>query len=223
MPVMRTAAWSTSLLIFGCAVLASCSSGGSGGEGSAACAAQVRYEGHTYWGAGELKRDPATTGRRVKAVLPACDDSGGQEPTDPDTWVDADVLAYVPAETAVLWNGGVYLRDGRELPAAARLWFRTPRCTTDGQFDMIADWLGVIGPKAPRFDGDLRLPYRLEVHVTNGPDAYTGTRIQMHADAATDPGLGPNDVKTSLWKGGQLVARVECLGGQFHALSLRVP
>jgi len=137
--------------------------------------------------------------------------------------VDVDVLADVPAETAVLWNGSVYLRDGRELPAPARLWFRAPRCTTDGQFDLIGDWLGVIGPKPPRSDGDLRPPYRLEVHVTSGPDAYAGTTIQVHADAATDPRLGPNDVKTSLWNGGQVAARVDCVDGRFHAVSLRVP
>jgi hypothetical protein len=223
MRVRRSAAWSTSVLIVGCAVLAACSSGGSRGGGSAVCPAKVLYGGHTYWGVGELKRDPATTGRRVKAVLPSCDDSGGQEPADPDTRVDVDVLADVPAETAVLWNGSVYLRDGRELPAPARLWFRAPRCTTDGQFDLIGDWLGVIGPKPPRSDGDLRPPYRLEVHVTSGPDAYAGTTIQVHADAATDPRLGPNDVKTSLWNGGQVAARVDCVGGRFHAVSLRVP
>lgn len=39
--------------------------------------------------------------------------------------------------------------------------------------------LGVIGPKPPRFEGDLRSPYRLNVHVTSGPDAYTGTTTDV--------------------------------------------
>jgi hypothetical protein len=155
--------------------------------------------------------------------MPACDDSGGQEPVGSDARVEVDELADVPVGTAVLWNGSVYLRDGGELPAAARLWFSAPSCTTDGQFDLTADWLGVSGPNKPRFDGDLRPPYRLDVHVTEGPDEYVGTTVQVHADSATDPGLGPRELKKSLWKGGQVVARVECVDGHFHAISLRVP
>ena len=70
-----------------CVVLASCGSGdggGSGGTGSSACAAVVVYQGHTYLGHGGVKRDPATTGRLVQGVLPSCDDSGGQDPAEPD-------------------------------------------------------------------------------------------------------------------------------------------
>ena len=211
-------------LSLACTALVGCASGGTGGgTGSAQCAAVLEYDGHTYWGVGGVKRDPATTGRRVEAVMPGCDDSGGQEPAEPDERVEVGELADVPLGTAVLWNGSVYVRDGRELPNAARVWFRAPLCTSDGRFDLTGDWLGVTGPNKPRFDGDLRPPYRLEVHVTAGPDEYVGATVQLHADAATDPGLGPRDVKSSLWKGGQVVARIGCDDGRFHAVSLRVP
>ena len=62
---------------------------------------------------------------------------------------------------------------------------------------------------------------RLEVHVTEGPREYVGATIRVHAHADTDPGLGPGDVKTSLWKGGQVIAQVSCLDGRFRAHSLR--
>lgn len=206
-----------------CVALTSCAAGEGGGTGSASCAAVVVYQGHTYLGGGELKRDPATTGRHVEGVLPACDDSGGQDRVEPEQPVRVDELSDVPLGTAFLWNGSVFVREGRVLPASTQIWFRQQRCTSPGEFDLVADWLGVTGPRKPRFDGDLRPPYRLEVHVTDGPREYVGTTIGVHADAATDPGLGTRDVKASLWRGGQVLAHVSCVHGRFRAHSLRTP
>lgn len=215
------------VLVLGGLSLASCSSGGTGeggGGGEASCAAVIEYAGHTYWGRGGLTRDPATTGRVVPAVMPVCDDSGGQDPpTAPEQPVRVAELDGVPLSTAFLWSGTIYARHGRELPASTDVWFRKQRCTSDGEFDLTADWLGVTGPRKVRFDGDLRPPYRLEVHVTDGPVTYVGTTIRLHADAATQPALRPRDVKESLWQGGQVAARVRCEGGRFRALSLVVP
>jgi len=216
----RTPLLSLTLLLAGVA-LSSCSSRDGGGEAS--CAAVIEYRGHAYWGSGPLKRDPATTGRLVAGVIPACDDSGGQQPEDPAEPVEVAELADVPLDTAFTWNGGIFVRDGRELPAATRPWFRAPLCRRDDEFDLTADWLGVTGPRQPRFDGDLRPPYRLEVHVTQGPEEYVGATVLVHADAATQPGLGPREVKSSLLEGGRVSARVECVDGRFHALALRVP
>ena len=86
----------------------------------------VVVDGTRYLGYGELRRDPATTGRHVTGVLPGCDDSGGQVPAEPDESVEGAELADVPLATAFLWNGGLYVREGPELPAAARAWFRAP-------------------------------------------------------------------------------------------------
>jgi hypothetical protein len=209
-------------LVLACVALSSCSSR-VGGGGAASCAAVIEYRGHTYWGSGPLKRDPATTGRLVAGAIPACDDSGGQQPEEPEEQVEVAELADVPLDTAFTWNGGIFVRDGRDLPAATRLWFHAPLCRRDAEFDLTADWLGVTGAEQPRFDGDLRPPYRLEVHVTQGPEEYVGTTVLVHADAATQPGLGPRDVKSSLWQGGQVTARVECVDGRFHAIALDVP
>ncbi|HYQ31682.1 MAG TPA: hypothetical protein VEQ83_00595 [Lapillicoccus sp.] len=216
----RTPLLSLTILLAGVA-LSSCSSRDGGGEAS--CAAVIEYRGHAYWGSGPLKRDPATTGRLVAGVIPACDDSGGQQPEDPAEPVEVAELADVPLDTAFTWNGAVFVRAGRELPAATRPWFHAPLCRRDAEFDLTADWVGVTRQEQPRFDGDLRPPYRLEVHVTQGPEEYVGATVLVHADAATKPGLGPRDVKSSLWEGGRVTARVECVDGRFHALALRVP
>ena len=196
-------------------------SGCSGGDaGSASCAAVLVYDGHTYLGSGRVKRDPKVTGRSMRAVLPGCDDTGGQSVAHKNEPVQVDELADVAPSTAVLFQGSLYVRTGHDLPEQTQRWFRAPRCSTTGTFEVTGDWLGVAGPKKPRFDGDIRLPYRLELHVTSGPTRYVGTTIMVQATKATDPALAPADVRSSLWKGGQVSASVRCADRHFEALAL---
>ena len=209
-------------IVAGSMVLAGLSGCSGGDAGSASCAASIVYDGHTYWGRGGVKRDPEVTGRSMPAVLPGCDDSGGQSEAEPDVSVRVDELADVASSTAVLWHGSIFIRDERDLPQETQRWFRAPRCGTAGTFEVTGDWLGVTGPKKPRFDGDIRPPYRLEVHVTSGPTRYVGATIMVRATEATDPALTPADVKASLWQGGQVSASVQCADGHFAALALHV-
>jgi len=190
-------------------------SGSGGGEGS--CPALLEYAGHRYYGSGELRRDPATTGRVATGTVPGCDDGNG---ADPERRVEVAELAEVPMTRAVLVDGHLYVRSDRPLPEAVRGWFRPPGCSTPLDFEVRGDWLGVRGPHAPRFDGDLRPPYRVRVHVTAGPEEYRGATIAVLATGATRPGLGPRDVRTSLLEGGGLVAEVRCAGGRFVATAL---
>ena len=196
-------------------------SGCSGGDaGSASCAAAIIHDGHTYLGTARVMRDLEVTGRSMPAVLPGCDDSGGQSEAEKDVSVRVNELADVASSTAVLFHGSIFIRDGRDLPQETQRWFRAPRCGTAGTFEVTGDWLDVTGPRKPRFDGDIRLPYRLEVHVTSGPTRYVGTTIMVHATKATDPALTPADVKASLWQGGQVSASIQCAGRHFEAIAL---
>jgi hypothetical protein len=207
-------------VVAGPMLLAGLSACSSGHDGSASCAAVIVYDGHTYLGNGGVKRDPEVTGRSMPAVLPSCDDTGGQSEADKDESVRVVELADVAASTAVFFQGAIYVRDGRDLPKQTQRWFRAPQCGTDGTFELTGDWLGVTGPKQARFDGDIRLPYRLEVHVTSGPTRFVGTTILVRATEATDPALTSADVKASLWQGGQVTASVQCADRHFEALSL---
>jgi hypothetical protein len=206
-------------VVAGPALLAGLSACSAGDAGSASCAAVLVYEGHDYLGNGGVKRDPEVTGRSMPAVLPGCNDTGQSE-AEKDLPVRVDELADVAPSTAVFFQGSIYFREGRNLPKQTQRWFRAPRCGTAGAFDVTGDWLGVTGPKKPRFDGDVRLPYRLEMHVTSGPTKYVGTTITVRATEATDPALTPADVKASLWKGGQVSAVVQCADRHFEALAL---
>ena len=206
--------------------LTGCASEGSpgGSSGAASCAAVLDYDGARYLGHGDLAREPATSGRTLDAVVPACDDSGGQDP-DPvgDEQVRVAELEDVPIDTALLYDGAVYVREDSELPAEVRAWFVAPGCRTPGEFELAGDWTGVTTEHDPRFDGDLRPPYRLEVRVGDGPEEYVGSTVVLRATDQTDPRPGVPEVKASLWNAEPLVATVRCDGGRFVALSLEVP
>ena len=159
-------------------------------------------------------------GSMLLAGLSGCDDSGGQSEAEMDVSVRVNELADVASSTAVLFHGSIFIRDGRDLPKETQRWFRAPRCGTAGTFEVTGDWLGVTGPRKPRFDGDIRPPYRLEVHMTSGPTRYVGATITVRATEATDPALTPADVKASQWKGGQVSASVQCAGRHFEAIAL---
>lgn len=208
-------------VVAGPILLAGLSACGGGGAGPTSCAAVLVYDGHTYFGTGGVKRDPDITGRSMSAVLSGCDDSGGQTEAESDEPVQVNELADVPPSTAVHFQGSIYVRDGRELPEQTRRWFRAPRCLNAGTFEVTGDWLGVTGPKKPQFDGDIRLPYRVEMHVTSGPPRYIRTTITVRATEATDPALNPADVKASLWQGGEVTASVHCTDQHFEALALK--
>lgn len=116
----------SSLAVLALALPAGCRSSEGGGDGGSACPAALRLDGVTYDGAGPLRRDPATTGETLSAVLPGCDDSGGQDEASPSEQIEVEVLRTVPPEIAVLWNGGIFVREGETLPDPTRVWFTGP-------------------------------------------------------------------------------------------------
>jgi hypothetical protein len=177
------------------------------------CPALLDYRGHRYTGHGELLRDPTTTGQFDTGSVPSC--AGGA-----DRKVQVAELAEIPSRRAVLVDGTLYVRADRPFPDAARRLFEAPTCRTTGRFTVRGAWLSVQGPREPRFDGDLRAPYRLGVHVEHGPPRYRSTTIQIRATTRTAPTLRPRDVKSSLWRGGDLIAEVRCIGHSFSATSL---
>lgn len=200
-------------------VLPGCS--GATGTGSAAdCADLVRYDGHRYVGHGELQRMPATSGRTGAATRLSCDDGNGPSPEED---IEVVQLLDVPLDRAFLSHGQLYVRDDLDLPAAARPWFEPTTCDETEPFEVTGQWLGVESPNEVRFDGDIRPPYRITAWLTDGPAAYVDTRVTVHATTQTDPQLGPEDVKRSLWEGGDVTALVHCEQGRFVADGLTTP
>jgi hypothetical protein len=201
--------------------LSGCARGAHVYDAAGSCADVIEYDGHTYAGAGRLRRAPEVSGASMSAVRPACDDVGGVGGDQEDEAIRVVTLTGVDPDVAVFFQGNVYLRPGRELPAWTQRWFQAPRCDSAGILELRGKWLGVTSPLKPRFDGDLRLPYRLNVHVTSGPEEYVGEVVAVQATEATDPALTPADVKKTLWQGGSVSASVRCADGRFEALALR--
>lgn len=187
--------------------------GGTAVTQSALCSAELEYAGHRYVGHGDLVRDPATTGRveTGTATGDGCDLSREVEVAE---------LADILMGRAVLAEGTVYVRADRPFPAAARTWFSPVRCASDGKLELSGKWLGVRSPRAAASDGDLRPPFDVEVHVTEGPADLLDARIRIRATEETDPSLGATDVEDSLWEDGDLAAVVRCQDGTFTATSL---
>ena len=215
------------------ALMASCGSSSVPGPGAdadadrdgtspaASCVAMVVYDDHAYYGRGQLQRDPETTGRVVSGTMPGCNDTGGTD--EPAEAVALEELSDVPIETAVLFHDAVFVREGAQLPASTQGWFDVPTCQTEGEFDLTGDWLGVETTKKVRFDGDIRLPYTVELRVTDGPSEYLGATLQVFALESTSPSLTSDDVMNSLRQGGQVRAVTACNGTHFEAVSLSVP
>ena len=185
---------------------------------SASCAAVLRVDGADYLGIGGLRRDPEVTGEEVEAVMPGCNDTGGETP--PDETVSAQVLSDVDTDTALFYEGAVYVREGREAPEQLTQWRTAPACDTEGTFELSGTWLGVQGPHTPQYDGDIQLPYRITMHVDDGPAQYEKAEVVVHADTETSPALDADDVRSTLWTGGTVTATVRCDGDRFEASAL---
>ena len=181
------------------------------------CAALLDFGGHRYTGHGELKRDPETTGRTATGTVPGCEDGNGAAPTRQVKVVE---LADIGMRRAVLVDGTLYVRTDRPFPATARAWFVAPRCEDGGRFELAGEWLSAQGGLRPRYDGDLRPPYRIGVHVTRGPRRYVASTVQLHVTRHTRPALSSKDAKASLRRGGTVTAEVRCVDGRFVTTSV---
>ena len=185
---------------------------------AASCAAVLRVDGKDYLGIGGLRRDPPVTGEEVEAVMPGCDDTGGEAPTDET--VSAQVLSEVDSDTALLYEGAVYVREGRDAPEQLQQWRTAPKCDTEGTFELSGTWLGAQGAHKPNYDGDIQPPYRITMHVDDGPEQYEKAEVVVHAETETSPALDADDVKSTLWTGGTVTATVRCDGDTFTAEAL---
>ena len=189
------------------------SEGGTRVTQSELCSAELEYADRHYVGHGDLVRDPVTTGR-VETGAATGDDC------DLSRQVEVAELADVSMNRAVLAEGTVYVRADRPFTEAARVWFEPVRCDSTRAFQVSGEWLGVRSRYEAGSDGDLRAPFSVEVHVLEGPGDYVGSRVRVRATEETDPTLGRDDVRDSLWEGGDVAAVVHCADGAFVATAL---
>lgn len=182
------------------------------------CEARLQYDGTDYIGWSGIVRDPEVTGRQVTGTLLGCSDRGVGEADD--ATVEASVLVAIKPETALLLDGTLYVREGREPPEWTRRWFTEPTCERRGTFQVAGEWFGVDGTSEPT--GGYRPPYRVFMHVASGPTTYIGARIKVRVTPSTQPVSAAIARQATVQDGSKVVAHVRCVNGYFKAVSLRV-
>lgn len=200
--------------------------GGDRGRGSEpTCAAVLVLAGDTYRGYGDPRRVPRTGARVGTATIPACSDTNGQ-PAEPAGHVAVFEIPGVGAKTAVLADGGIWLRRGaRQLPARLRVLYAPVRCTSTGRFT-VAGTLTGISPTATGDDAHVRTPYRAELTADHGPasllDGYSRVTIAARVTSATKSGRDSRLLRAALSGGRRVSVTMRCAGDRFEAVSLRL-
>ncbi len=186
--------------------------------GTADCASVVEWDGQRWSGVG-LDRTPIAGDRLGQGVALGCDEGRGRIPDEPlVVWS----VRGVDAREAILVGGEVLVPEGSTaLPRALRDARQPVRCDLDGTFQLTGRWTGATGPRQPRFDGDLRAPYRIDF-VTGDPrvtDGYASVLLHARGTAASRP-LTPKEVKGMLWHDDEEVLTAHCTDGRFVVDSL---
>lgn len=203
-------------------------SGGGGGDGagsSASCAALIVWHGQTYMGVGGLVIQPAHGRPLGLATIPPCQDTGDQTQPGGAQHVPVFALGRTSPHRAIVNGTSVYVRNATHLPRSVVALLRVPACTEPQQFPVVARWGGVETSHKPKFDGDLRPPYRLDLLVTDGPAPLHRAQITAAVDSSTTGLLTPADVRTVLWTYGTLHLTMSCAGKAYHvnAIGSRTP
>jgi Family of unknown function (DUF6281) len=202
----------------GLIALAACSSpvaprGTTGSGGSGSCAFTARFDGQTYVGIGGLHRMP-TLGRPLgTAILPACEDvKAASIPAFAVRGLDPRIVFASPRfEQMVLVR-----EDVDPIPAAIRRLEAEPTCVArGGSIELRGPWLGILGADG-KTEVDMVPPYDLSMRVDDAtPVRYERTFLTVRVEAGRP--LDQADLRSSLWKGGQLIVHASCLGGRFVA------
>lgn len=188
-------------------------------EGSGSCALVVQFQGQAYDGfpveVSPPEGEPAGTG-----ILPACSDTN-----DADEEAEGIELARFPGvspDIALVWPGRhdiVLIAEGtRRIPKEVAAIQSAPACDPDeAPIRLFGEWWGILGADGNTED-DLIPPYDLEVVVTDAtPDVYERADLFVRVPKSLGKPLTHDDVKSSLWKGGNIEILANCENGRFIA------
>jgi hypothetical protein len=188
-------------------------------EGSGSCALVVEYEGESYDAfpveVAPPEGDPVGTG-----ILPPCNDTN-----DADEEAEEIELARFPGaspHTALVWPGRhdiVLIAEGTDqLPQGVAALQSAPGCDADETpIRLFGEWWGILGADGNTED-DLIPPYDLEVVVRDAtPEIYERADLFVRVPRSLGKPLTHDDVKSSLWEGGDIEILVDCEDGRFIA------
>ena len=198
-------------------------SSSSGGSSSAVCALAVEFRGATYFGQ-SVSIAPEAGEIVGEAGLPACNDTNGA--SEEDEVVEVASFPGLSPDIALVWPGRgdiVFIREGTEPlpPQIARL-SSPPGCDQkDVPIDLRGTWIGILGADGDT-ETDLVPPYDLEMYVAEAShDRYLRATINVRVPSELGRPLDRDDVKSSLWEGGDIEVVSTCGPKGFVAQEVR--
>jgi hypothetical protein len=188
----------------------------------AACTSTLIFDGIHYSEYSVVVR-PAPGDRLGRAVIPAC--AEGEASAGPDIEVEVARVPGVAARTAVVIPddpSSIFVRDGIDyLSPELLIYFTTPPCKSDvAQLTFQGPWLGILGA-----DGDTELdmipPYDVEMLVEDSTDPlFELATLTIRVPPSLGRPLTREDVRTSLWGGGDIRVSVYCSGDSYLAKTI---
>ena len=194
-----------------------------GGAGS--CAYLVKFRGETYVGMG-VKVSPVSGRVLGKAVMPPCDDTGGQLPASGGERIRVAELPGVSPSVAIVpvgQNDTVLVRaDRTKLPPEVMRLTRTPRCSSaDAPISLAGPWLGILAPNGDT-ETDLVPPYDLSLHVLHtSSDRYARAFLDVRVPASLGTPITKPQLRASLLHGGTVSITATCRAGGYIATHVR--
>jgi hypothetical protein len=159
------------------------------------------------------------------AVLPGCDDIGGQKSSPPDEVIQVSVISGISPEVALFWHGvtdRVLVRDGTgPLPPELQELLETPSCRPgDVPIQLEGLWLGIHD--GDDTEVDLLPPYQVDMQVVHASaPVYERAYLTIEVPKQTGRPLSPADLERSLRRGGSISVRARCAGEGFVAESVK--
>jgi hypothetical protein len=189
--------------------------------GSASCADLVHFHGKTYMGT-SVRVSPVPGRRLGTAVMPPCDDTGGQLPAEGGGPIRVAELPGVSPEVAFVplgRNDVVYIRSGRKhLPPGVMRLTRAPACLAgEAPISLSGPWLGIMGPGG-RTEVDLVPPYTLSLLVLDSSSPrYLRAFLDVRVPASLGKQITRPELKASLLHGGTVSITATCRSGRYVA------
>jgi hypothetical protein len=194
-----------------------------GGAGS--CAYLVKFRGETYAGTG-VRVSPVPGRMLGSAVMPPCDDTGGQLPAAGGGRIRVAELPGVPPSVAVVPVGRddtVFVRaDRTTLPPEVKRLMHAPRCSSaDAPISLAGPWLGILAPNGDT-ETDLVPPYDLSLHVLHtSSDRYARAFLDVRVPASLGTPITKPQLRASLLHGGTVSITATCRAGRYIATHVR--
>jgi Family of unknown function (DUF6281) len=212
------------LIVLATVVAATACSGSKSGVhvgGSGTCAYLVTFHGVTY--AGTSVRVSPVPGRVLgKAVIPPCDDTGGQLPATRAQRIGVAELQGVSPSVAIVplgQNDTVFVRADRStLPPEVKRLTRTPRCLrADAPVSLAGPWTGILAPNGDT-ETDLVPPYDLSLLVLHTSSArYARAFLDVRVPASLGRPITRAELRASLLHGGTIAITATCRSGRYVA------